>query len=101
MEKQLDVISNRIILLRNLAVLLSLFSTILIGTLVFIPTILPDLLKIWAIAVAITSVIGISLGLCLSRKDSTTTLFLTVILIFVAGIFIGVSIFALAAHGTA
>jgi len=99
MEKQLEKTSSRIVLLRNLAVILNTFSLILVCSLFFFPHILPLIIKIWLTAVAGCSVLGIFIALLLSRKDSTITLFFTLFSTFVSGIFIGISITAIAING--
>jgi len=99
MKKQLDKTSNRIILLRNLAILFNCFSLILVTSLFFFPRILPNILKIYLVTVAGCASLIILIALILSRKDSTTTLFLTLFLVFISGLFIGISVTAICING--
>lgn len=91
MEKiQLQEISNRIELLRNIAVFFHFFSLIVVVTILFIPNILSETLKIWCITVAGSSFLAIIVILYIARKDSTVTLFFTLLSASSAGLFIGI-----------
>jgi len=99
MKKKLEKTSITITRLRNLAILFNGIALILIGTLFFFPHILPPILKIYLIAVSGCISVIIIVALAISRKDSTTTLFFTLFLAHISGIFFGISITAIAING--
>jgi len=99
MKKQLEKTSITITRLRNLAILFNGIALILVGTLFFFPHILPPVLKIYLIAVSGCISLIIVVALIVSHKDSTTTLFFTLFLSHISGIFFGIALTAIAING--
>lgn len=91
-KRQLQKISDRIDLLRDIALLLQVFALIIASTLCFIPHALSLHLKIWLVAVAGGSFLGILIVLFLARRDSVTTQFFTLLSVFISGIFLGLAV---------
>ena len=93
MEKQqLQDLSDRIVLLRNIAIFFHFFALVVIGTLFFYPNILSTTLKVLIPTVAGISFIGILVILVIARKDSTVILFFTLLSASIAWFFIGIAI---------
>ena len=88
-------IKTRIVILRNLTIVLSCFTLILIIDAVSIPNILTLTLKIWIVAVSGCSFIGFILALFLARTDTTLILIFSLLSSFVSGLFFGISIFTI------
>ena len=93
MEKQqLQELSDRIVLLRNITIIFYVFSLLVIATLFFIPNILSTTLKVLCATVTGGSFVGILIALFVARRDSTIVLFFTLLSASIAWFFIGVSI---------
>ena len=90
MEKQqLQDISNRIVLLRNIAIFFHTFALAVVAVAFFIPNILSSTLKVLYATVAGGSFVGILVVLIVARKDSTVILFFTLLSVAVSWFFIG------------
>ena len=98
-EKKLEQKSNEIQLLCTIATTLQFFVLILVITLFFIPRAFPEELRVWLVTVSGCSVVGILVVLFLVRRNSTAKLWITFLSVFVSGLLIGTSIFAI--HGLA
>jgi hypothetical protein len=91
-ERELQRISERISLLRNMAIMVNLFVIATIGAFIFIPGVIDPIVKIYMISIAGFALVGITIALVLARRDSTATLFFTGLSMMTSGVFLGVAI---------
>ena len=90
-RKYRDVV-DQIHLGRNVSIFINIFTVIQLVLAVILPDLLPQLLKIWLITVSGGAIVGILIGLLLSREDVKTTNFFILISIFISGLVLGISI---------
>ncbi len=91
-ERKYRDLIDQIQLGRNISIFINLFAAVQLLLAVILPDLLPQLLKIWLITVSGGAVIGILIGLLLSRDDVKTTNFFILISIFISGLILGISI---------
>lgn len=94
-KTQLQQISNRITIGRNLALVFHVFAIILVVTLLFLPGALSLRVKVWSVSAAGVSFIAILIGLVLVRHDSSSVLYFSYLSFLTTGVFLGYSIFEL------
>ncbi len=91
-ERKYRDLIDQIHLGRNVSIFINVFTVVQLIVAVILPDLLPQLLKIWLVTVSGGAIIGILIGLLLSRDDVKTTNFFILISIFISGLVVGISI---------
>lgn len=91
-ERKYRDLVDQVHLGRNVSIFINAFTVVQLIIAVILPDLLPQLLKIWLIAVSGGAIVGILIGLLLSREDIKTTNFFILISIFISGLVLGISI---------
>lgn len=97
-ERELEKVSERISLMRNLSILINLFTIASTVPVIFLPQFMNGIVKIWIISVSGLAFILVTVALFLSRRDTMVTLFITGLSLILGGIFAGVGIGVGLAH---
>lgn len=93
-DRKIKEIGSRIDFLRVIAFMFLLLSTLLMILVLSLTHVLTSDLKIWIISVCGCTVLALIVALFLSRKDATTSLFVTYVTAFFAGLLMGMNIFS-------
>lgn len=91
-ERKYHGLVDQIQLGRNVAIFINVLTITQMALAVLLPDLLPTLLKIWLVTVSGGAIVGILIGLILSRDDIKTTNFFILISIFISGLVLGISI---------
>lgn len=95
-ERELEQLGYRVRLLRNISILLCIFTLMGLGAVVFLPEFTIEQ-KVWLVSVSGCLTVGILITLILARHDVTATLFLSNLSTLYTGIVVGIGI-AIAHH---
>lgn len=93
-DRKIKELGSRIDFLRSIAFMFLLLSTILTVLVLVLTHVLSSDLKIWIISVCGCFVLALTVALFLARKDATTSLFVTYVTAFFAGLLMGISVFS-------
>ncbi len=93
-DRKIKELGSRIDFLRSIAFMFLLLSTILTVLVLVLTQVLSSDLKIWIISVCGCTVLALTVALFLARKDATTSLFVTYVTAFFAGLLMGISVFS-------
>jgi hypothetical protein len=91
-EKQTSALEYRIYVLRNCSIPVNLLAIVQLIIAVALHDVLTVILKTWLITVAGCLFIGLTVALTLTKNDSTTTLFLTLLSALASGFIGGISL---------
>jgi ABC-type multidrug transport system permease subunit len=98
-ERILNDLAENIRLLRNICIFIGILSLSQLIFVVVIPDILTTLLKTWLIVIAAGGLIGIIIGLIISKNDPKTSQFFIFLSVFLSGLITGISIPIIIFHG--
>lgn len=93
-DRKIKELGSRIDFLRSIAFMFLLLSTILTVLVLVLTQVLSSDMKIWIISVCGCTVLALTVALFLARKDATTSLFVTYVTAFFAGLLMGISVFS-------
>lgn len=92
MSEEEKNLAKRVYSFRVLVIVFNIIGLIQLILAVTLHDSLPAIIKTWLITIAGTGFIGFCIGLFLSRKDPTVTLFLIILSVFLNGLVCGISI---------
>lgn len=90
-ERILLDLSENISLLRNIAIFVNFLSVAQLIVAIIVPDIISILLKTWLIVIAGGALIGVIVGLIISKKDPKTSQFFIFFSVFLSGLTTGIS----------
>ena len=92
MSEEEKILTARVYSFRTLVIVFNIIGLIQLVLAVVLHDSLPALIKTWLITIAGTGFVGFCIGLFLSKRDVTVTLFLILLSVFLNGLVCGVSI---------
>jgi hypothetical protein len=98
-ERILNDLAHNIRLLCNISIFINIASFAQLILAVILPDILTTLLKTWLIVIASGGLIGIIIGLIISKNDPKTSQFFIFLSVFLSGLITGISLLLIIAHG--
>lgn len=93
-DRKIKELGGRIDFLRMVSFMFLLIATVLTVLVLVLTEVLSNDLKIWIISVCGCTVLALTVALFMARKDATTSLFVTYVTAFFAGLLLGISIFS-------
>jgi hypothetical protein len=98
-ERILNDLAENIRLLRTIGIFVNFISLVQLILAVILPDTLSTLLKTWLIVITGSALIGIIIGLYISKNDPKTSQFFIFLSVFLSGLTTGTSLPILINHG--